>query len=113
MYKVGLPQTWGFGDVFGFDEELLAMCAQPVIAVIANVERLKKTEDKAQGDMDTAKGSYYMEQTGPLDNACGVIACIHAILNNLGGEKIVLPESAHLAKFLSDAKDKSPHDRAL
>ena len=101
MAKAGLPATWAFGDVFGFDEELLQMCPQPVIAVICNVERLKKAEDKAKGSMETAAGSYYMKQTGVLDNACGVIACIHAILNNLGADKIALPEDAHLSKFLA------------
>ena len=81
--KLGLPDVWGFGEIYGFDEDLLAMVPQPVMAVIINSERLKKTEDKEKGSADT-KAHFYMKQSGTLDNACGIIACIHAILNNLG-----------------------------
>ena len=44
---------------------------------------------------------YYMKQTEVLDNACGVIACIHAILNNLGegDTKITLTEGSVLANY--------------
>jgi len=33
-----------------------------------------------------------MDQTGTLDNACGVIACLHAIFNNLGDDKVILKD---------------------
>ena len=54
-----------------------------------------------------------MKQTEVLDNACGVIACIHAILNNLGeGEsKIKLNEGA-LSNLLKQVKDSTPEQRA-
>jgi hypothetical protein len=44
-----------------------------------------------------------MKQTGVLDNACGVIACIHAILNNLGegDNKITLNDGSVLSNFLN------------
>ena len=29
---------------------------------------------------------YYMKQTNELDNACGIIAALHCVYNNLGGE---------------------------
>ena len=47
------------------------------------MERLKKSEDKDKGSLDFY-AAYYMKQTKELDNACGVIACIHSIFNNLG-----------------------------
>lgn len=53
-----------FGEVLGFDEELLAFMTQPIIAVIANVERLKKKEDRARGSLDIPV-DFYMRQTGP------------------------------------------------
>ena len=100
MRECGLPSNWAFGEVFGFDEELLAFLPQPVTAVVVNAEFLKKQEDRQKGDMNVAT-DYYMKQTAVLDNACGVIACIHAILNNLGegDTKITLTEGSVLANY--------------
>ena len=53
---------------------------------------------------------FYMKQTGTLDNACGIIACIHATLNNL--DKIELTADSTLAKFQHVSKEISPADRA-
>lgn len=44
--------------MFGFDEELLAFLPSPIIAVIVNVERLKKDEDKEKGDEANAVKYY-------------------------------------------------------
>jgi len=110
MQKIGLPAAWAVGEVFGFDEDLLAFLPQPVIGVIVNVERLKKEEDKAKGsEENNGIVNYYMKQSGTLDNACGIIACLHAALNNL--DKVELVEDSILKKFYTNMKDKSPADR--
>ena len=83
MKRCGLPDNWTFGEIYGFEEDLLAFIPQPVAAVIINAEILNKQVDRAKGDQNVAN-QFYMKQTSVLDNACGVIACIHAILNNLG-----------------------------
>jgi ubiquitin carboxyl-terminal hydrolase L3 len=84
MHKIGLPVNWGVGECFGFDEDLLAFLPQPVIGIIVNIERLKKNEDKELGsEENNGKVNYYMKQSGTLDNACGIIACLHAALNKL------------------------------
>ena len=49
MHDVGMSKDWAIGEVFGFDEELLAFLPQPIIGVIVNMERLKKEEDVAKG----------------------------------------------------------------
>ena len=110
MHATGMPKAWAFGEVFGFDEELLAFLPQPVLGVIANVERLKKQDDKARGSPDTPV-DYYMKQTGTLDNACGVIACLHAVYNNLvplGG----LPAESILGQHLEATRAVTPAERA-
>lgn len=109
MTKMGMSDKWAFGELFGFDEDLLAFLPQPVLAVIVNMERLQKGNDKARGDMETAC-SYYMKQTNKLDNACGVIACLHAIYNN--PKQVELTEGKPLANYLSTVKDQSAADRA-
>lgn len=109
-HQLGLPATWGFGDLYGLDEDLLEMATQPVMAVIINSERLMQTEDKEKGNPGTA-ADFYMKQSGTLDNACGIIACIHAILSNLGDDKITLQEGA-LKNFHSACLGKTPEERA-
>ena len=77
-----MSNQWAFGEVFGFDEDLLGFLPQPVIGIIVAIERLKKEEDKDKGSADNnAIVPFYMKQTGTLDNACGIIACLHAALN--------------------------------
>ena len=101
MHQCGLPANWTFGEIYGFDEDLLAFVPQPVIAVIVNAEFLKKQEDRQRGDVSVAN-NYYMKQTNTLDNACGVIACIHAILNNLGeGENKIALSTGVLQNFMN------------
>ena len=48
-----------------------------------------------------------MDQTGTLDNACGVIACLHLIFNNLGEDKIVLEEGKVLKAFHDSIQGKN------
>lgn len=60
MHDVGMSKDWAIGEVFGFDEELLAFLPQPIIGVIVNMERLKKEEDVAKGsEADVEKVVYY------------------------------------------------------
>lgn len=80
MHQIGLPRQWAFSEVMGFDDELLAFIPQPVLAVIINVSHTRREEDVARGSLET-QSHFYMKQKGSLDNACGIIACLHAILN--------------------------------
>ena len=112
MAGLGLPEQWGFSELFGFDEDLLGFVPQPVLAVIVNYERLKKAEDQERGMSDNTQVvvDYYMKQLGTLDNACGVIAALHAIYNNL--HLITLEPDKTLAKYLNAVRDKTPVERA-
>merc|ERR1711915_555838 len=97
----GLPPNWCFGELLGLDDDLLAFVPRPVLAVIINAQYLKKGEEgeKVKGSKETVH-DWYMHQSGTLDNACGVIACIHSIFNNLAADKIVLEENSVLKKLL-------------
>jgi ubiquitin carboxyl-terminal hydrolase L3 len=105
MSQCGLPDGWGFGEIYGFEEELLGMVPTPVIAVICNMEILDKTNTHGEAVAD-----YFMAQTGTLDNACGVIACLHSVLNNL--DKLNLTEGKILKNFYDQVKEKSAAERA-
>jgi len=51
-----------------------------------------------------------MDQTAKLDNACGVIACLHSIYNN---SQVVLAADTPLGKYLASVKDKTSAEKAL
>ena len=62
MHNTGMSKDWAIGEVFGFDEELLAFLPQPIIGVIVNMERLKKDDDVAKGSEDNVnKVAYYQK----------------------------------------------------
>ncbi|EQC41837.1 hypothetical protein SDRG_00696 [Saprolegnia diclina VS20] len=107
LLALGLPGDWFVSEVFGLDEDCLGFVPRPVAAVIVTFESLKKLET----DAPEAVTDYYMKQTPKLDYACGVIACIHAVLNNL--DKLQLVEHSILAKFYDATKAQTPADRAL
>ena len=46
MHQVGLPTAWAVQECFGLDDDCLSFVPQPTIAVIANLERTNKSEDK-------------------------------------------------------------------
>merc|ERR1712150_153290 len=91
------------------------MGPKPVLAVVANVERLKKDEDRQLGDAST-KVDFYMKQKSDLDNACGVIACLHAIYNNSNTRKpndIPIDADSILGQHWKNITTSSPEDRAV
>lgn len=110
MRKVGLSENFAIAEVFGFDEELLGFLSQPIHAVIVNLERLKKADDKALGSPDNLSlVDFYMKQSGSLDNACGIIAAIHSVLNT---PVEVVPDSI-LGSFANATKDQTPQERCV
>ena len=111
MGKGGLDiSKIAFNEIFGFEEDLLCMIPTPRYGVIICAERLKKAEDKAKGDL-AIESEFYMDQTETLDNACGVIACLHLIYNNLGDDKIVLNDGV-LKNYLTACEGKDNAERA-
>ena len=89
----------------------MSFVPKPVIAVIATFENLKKAEEKKDAEISHAEVEYYMKQTQKLDYACGVIACIHSVLNNL--DKVNIADGSVLHRFYQTVKGQSPLDRAL
>jgi len=108
--KLGM-QEYTTGEVFSFDPEMLAFLpfSGPPSAVILCMRRMpeKGAEDKQRGDLSTPC-RFYMDQTGQLDNACGVIALIHSILNN----DVPLKEGSPLAQFRDANLGADPAARA-
>ncbi|KAH9612639.1 hypothetical protein KSS87_012953 [Heliosperma pusillum] len=84
LWGLGLPEGQAeCNDVYGLDEELLAMVPQPVLAVLflypltteSEAERVK--QDSV--DKEYNKKVYFTKQT--VGNACGTVGLLHAIGN--------------------------------
>jgi len=136
LHVIGLSPNYEIGEVFGFDEELLAFIPQPIYGIIVALERLpkkKKTkEEKINNDnsvitesnsssSNTKNVKFFMRQSGTLDNACGIIACLHAILNNDNNNadgdvdnncRLIRPDSV-LHKFQSRTESQTPAQRCV
>lgn len=110
MHNIGMSSDWSVGEVFGFDEDLLAFLPPTIVGVIVAVEILKRDEDRVRGVADASLVPYYMKQTGELDNACGIIACLHACLNKT--DLIQLVPDSILHRFKSETAEMTPEERA-
>ena len=105
-----MSADWNFSEIFGLDDDLLMMVPQPCVGVIATLERLDRDDDKPGAGDDSSVVPYYMKQTGSLDNACGIIACIHTILNHR--DQVTVPSDSILGRFASEGESKTPAERA-
>jgi ubiquitin carboxyl-terminal hydrolase L3 len=80
--------SFEFTDIYGLDEELLAIVPRPVIAVMLLFpitkeykEYIEKKEQEIKDNgQNISKNLYYTKQT--VENACGTVAIIHALANN-------------------------------
>lgn len=114
--SIGLdPESFSFNEIFSFDDEMLQMIERPVHSVIflypvgesdGPLEQRYITEPP-QTDADSNL-PWFTLQT--LPNACGTIAVIHSILNNLSHCRVI-PDS-WLSKFIEKSKTMTPEERA-
>ena len=62
LHSVGMSEEWAIGEVFGFDEDLLAFLPQPVIGVIVAIQRVKDNlEPDNSNENDAALVPFYMK----------------------------------------------------
>ncbi|KAF8765510.1 hypothetical protein HU200_008659 [Digitaria exilis] len=118
MWGLGVPEEVQFCDVYGLDDELLAMVPQPVLAVIllyplTSLDEEEKEESGSSGastagGKDLNKKVYFTKQT--VGNACGTVGVIHAIGNATSQIKLV--EGSYFDKFYKQTADMDPVQRA-
>nr|XP_034175695.1 ubiquitin carboxyl-terminal hydrolase isoform X1 [Osmia lignaria] len=117
LHKLGVPKEWSIIDVYGLEPDLLALVPKPVLAVILLYPLRKKTGNGLESEEDVKESDtsnpslkdpsvYHMKQY--IHNACGTIALIHSIGNNL--DRINLQDGV-LYKFLNESKDLSFSER--
>jgi len=112
FHKMGLPENVFFNELYTIDYKEVQPIEGEVLSVIINYERNKENPyiRKQENFEDYQKVPFYMEQTEELDYACGLIAGMHAIGNNL--EKINLPEGSLLSNYFIKALELTPNKKA-
>lgn len=118
LHAVGVSSSIAAHDVFGLDDELLAMVPQPAVALVLC---FPSREAKKRGlcsrpaadavpevSPDFSRPLWFVEQIHSLGNACGTIAMLHAVLNS---DVPIVPGSV-LAEFASATAVLSIRERA-
>lgn len=104
--QLGLPEDWGFVDVFGLDEELLAMVPTPCTAVCLlhpsegiSAPRLAELRAKRASLPAVSERLFFTQQHDGCGNACGTIASMHALANGAAAGAFALAAESPLADF--------------
>ncbi|XP_046635339.1 ubiquitin carboxyl-terminal hydrolase isozyme L3-like [Daphnia pulicaria] len=114
LTSVGVSSKWRINDVYGLDSELLATLPSPALAVLLlfplndKFESYFQKQEEAKKSETVSPNVYFLKQT--VGNACGTIALIHAVANNLDRIDV---STGHLKNFLDATKDLSPDERAV
>ncbi|KAI8051290.1 ubiquitin carboxyl-terminal hydrolase isozyme L3 [Syncephalis plumigaleata] len=115
IHKLGVNPQWAYTDIWGLDEELLAIVPAPCVAVILlfpvteNYEAFRKAETERierEGQQISDK-IFYMRQT--IRNACGTYAVLHSLANN---EDLVDLGDGPLGQFIKETRHLSPEERS-
>lgn len=110
--KIGTSDTLSFGELYSLDYKELQIQAieTPIYAVIVSYEESKEPELKKENFKPQTYVPFYMKQTEVLDNACGIIAMLHSIGNNL--QNANLQENSILYNYFDRNNTKSSEERA-
>lgn len=107
--NLGMPDYIKFEELISLDQELLCLVESKPLAIIVSFEKGKnKRVIKEESFLRSDAVPFYMLQEGSLDNACGIIAALHAIGNNLNS--IFINEGSILHKFYELVQGKDPRE---
>lgn len=106
LVDIGMSAEWSVVDLIGIDEDLLGFVPQPVAAIIF-LYPSSVHDTTEEGDISLNESVFFMKQV--IRNACGTIALLHAVGNNL--DKIELCEDSPLKKYFISVDSMSPLER--
>ncbi|XP_049819928.1 ubiquitin carboxyl-terminal hydrolase isoform X2 [Aethina tumida] len=89
LHLLGVPEKWNIVDVYGLDGEALSWIPRPVLAVILLFPcsdqfyqyAEKQSEAVKEKGQSISSNLFFMKQF--VSNACGTIALVHSIANNV------------------------------
>ncbi|KAJ8929718.1 hypothetical protein NQ314_017565, partial [Rhamnusium bicolor] len=114
IHILGVPEKWNIVDVYGLDNDALEWIPKPVLSLILLFPCSEKFYEHAKEECEALKEKgqvispdlFYMKQY--VSNACGTIALIHSVANNV--ERLALKDGI-FKKLLEESKGKTPEER--
>ena len=117
-HSIGLARTWRWLDVLGLDAELLSLlpdkCAAFILLFPCSRARYAARREEEQRILaqpyptsDIARGAFFVRQHAAFGNACGTIACMHALAN------VAIPQATGtpLRAFREENGERTPDER--
>jgi ubiquitin carboxyl-terminal hydrolase L3 len=110
FHDLGLPDNIVFDELYSLDYQDVQSELKdlPILAIIATVQRPKGRYCQEDNLIPYHDIPFYMKQSRDLDNACGLIAGLHAIGNN---KEITLKEGI-LKRFFKLTDTMNDEERA-
>lgn len=97
--SIGLGSDWEFGEVFSLEDDI------PATAIIL---AFRDATDEPSFTGQSSQGNVFIKQIHQLDNACGLLAGIHAIANS----EASVESGSLLSTILSRLQGAAPDEAA-
>ena len=110
FHNCGIPEFIGFDEILSFEIKENFIEGFPIFGVIAAVDYLKPSNKIYKNNKIKNNDVYFIKQTNELDLACGLIAVLNVIGNNLN--KIILEKQSLLDVFFENTKSLNFNQRS-
>ena len=108
--RLGLSDQFGFHDVLSVEDWALDMIPAPVRVILLLFPISEASEQERREKQTTNdEGVYFMRQT--VENACGTIAVLHALVNLASSGTCVFEPSSFVGRMLSQTSGLSYEGR--
>ena len=114
FYHLGLSKSFSFEELFSFDyKEVQNINISNVQAVILNFLKVIPNDKLYPSyNFDNNFNVFYMLQTDPLTNACGVVAGLHAI-GNIDKSLNPIQQNSIIEEFIKTSNSPSSYAESL
>lgn len=110
FYSIGLPQNVFFKELISIaDHQAFVIVKGPLLGVILNYQRHTVKPKRNEGNYCPPESvPFFIKQTNVLDNACGLIAALHAF----GNSSINHNQGSIIEEFFAKATPQTFEERA-
>ena len=105
-----LPDNYSFHDVLSVEDWALDMIPSPIQAILLlfPITEHSLSDIRTESVPETSQ-IYFMKQT--VENACGTIAILHALLNHATTGAYKFEETSYVSRMLKETKSRSSIER--